>query len=290
LKLNRQNVCEEDLTQVNPPPQEGDIYYSDFYSGKFNNITFYDAPSVNSEFWETHCMVSSDGSRMFFTSDRPGGYGGKDIYLSQRINETTWSSPVNLGPRINGPNDEDAPFVSIDNRMLYFATNGNRSMGGYDIMVCDLLEDGTWSEARNLGFPFNSTEDDLFYTTTIDGLRGFMTTSRKGGMGDKDIYEIQNDFLGVQNVAVFKGSIKTTDNSTLPEDFAINVRLTCDDCDRDTAWRSATVATFGNRVRQVPLSCFICVEDAAFFLSSSFSYRTSMLDKLPRLHVNMEDR
>jgi hypothetical protein len=66
--------------------------------------------------------------------------------------------------------------------------------------------------------------------------------------------------------------------------------LTSDDCDRDAAWRSATVATFGNRVRQVPLSCFICVEDAVFFLSSSFSYRTSMLDKLPRLHVNMEDR
>ncbi len=209
----------------------GDIYYSDFYSGKFNKITFYDAPSVNSEFWETHCMVSADGSRMFFTSDRPGGYGGKDIYLSQRIDANTWSAPVNLGPRINGANDEDAPFVSIDNRMLYFATNGNRSMGGYDIMVCDLLEDGTWSEARNLGFPFNSTEDDLFYTTTIDGLRGFMTTSRKGGMGDKDIYEIQNDFLGVKNVAVFKGSIKTTDNSQLPEDFAINVRLTCDDCE-----------------------------------------------------------
>lgn len=209
----------------------GDIYYSDFYSGKFNDIAFYDAPSVNSEFWETHCMVSSDGSRMFFTSDRPGGYGGKDIYLSQRITETTWSAPVNLGPRINGPNDEDAPFVSIDNRMLYFATNGNRSMGGYDIMVCDLLEDGTWSEARNLGYPFNSTEDDLFYTTTVDGLRGFMTTSRKGGMGDKDIYEIQNDFLGVKNVAVFKGSIKTSDNTTLPEDFAINVRLTCDDCE-----------------------------------------------------------
>jgi hypothetical protein len=186
---------------------------------------------VNSEFWETHCMVSSDGSRMFFTSDRPGGYGGKDIYLSQRIDANTWSAPVNLGPKINGPNDEDAPFVSIDNRMLYFATNGNRSMGGYDILVCDLLEDGTWSDARNLGYPFNSTEDDLFYTTTIDGLRGFMTTSRKGGMGDKDIYEIQNDFLGVQNVAVFKGSIKTTDNSQLPEDFAINVRLTCDDCE-----------------------------------------------------------
>jgi tetratricopeptide (TPR) repeat protein len=209
----------------------GDIYFSEFYSGKFNDIKYYDAPSVNSEYWETHCMVSSDGSRMFFTSDRPGGYGGKDIYLSQRIDANTWSAPVNLGPKINGPNDEDAPFVSIDNRMLYFATNGNRSMGGYDIMVCDLLEDGTWSESRNLGYPFNSTEDDLFYTTTVDGLRGFMTTSRKGGMGDKDIYEIQNDFLGVQNVAVFKGSIKTTDNSQLPEDFAINVRLTCDDCE-----------------------------------------------------------
>ena len=74
--------------------------------------------------------------------------------------------------------------------MLYFSTNGEKSIGGFDIMVCDLLEDDTWSDSRNLGYPFNSTNDDIFYTTTSDGLRGYMTSFRKDGYGEKDIYEI----------------------------------------------------------------------------------------------------
>lgn len=209
----------------------GDIYYTDFYASKFNDITMVKDKDINTKYWETHCMVSHDRSRMFFASDRPGGYGGRDIYMSRRKADSTWSNPVNLGPKVNTSNDEDAPFVSVDNKMLYFSSNGEKSIGGFDILVCDLLEDGNWSESRNLGYPFNSTNDDIFYTTTIDGLRGYMTSFRKDGHGEKDIYEIHNDFLGVKNLAVFKGVIKTVDESPLPEDFAINIKLTCEDCD-----------------------------------------------------------
>lgn len=208
----------------------GDIYYTDFYSAKFNEITLLEDDEVNTDYWETHCMVSHDRSRMFFTSDRKGGFGGRDIYVVNRNEDGTWGDPINLGPKINGPDDEDAPFVSIDNRQLYFGTNGDRSIGGFDIMVADLLEDGSWSEARNVGYPFNSTNDDLFYTTTIDGLRGFITSYREDGHGEKDIYEIKNDFLGVKQLAVLKGVIKTLDGSPLPEDFSINVKVTCEDC------------------------------------------------------------
>jgi tetratricopeptide (TPR) repeat protein len=209
----------------------GDIYFTDFYASKFNDIVLLDDKEINTRFWETHCMVSPDRSRMFFASDRPGGLGGRDIYMSRRKADSTWSKPVNLGPKVNTPYDEDAPFVSVDNRMLYFSSNGEKSIGGFDIMVCDLLDNGTWSDSRNIGYPFNSTNDDIFYTTTIDGLRGYMTSFRKDGYGEKDIYEIHNDFLGVKNLAVFKGVIKTLDNSPLPEDFAINIKLTCEDCE-----------------------------------------------------------
>jgi tetratricopeptide (TPR) repeat protein len=209
----------------------GDIYYTDFYASKFQDIQKISDKDVNTKFWETHCMVSHDKSRMFFSSDRPGGYGGRDIYMSRRKNDSTWSDPVNLGAKVNTAYDEDSPFVSVDNKMLYFSSNGDKSIGGFDIMVCDLLENGTWSESRNLGYPFNSCNDDIFYTTTVDGLRGYMTSFRKDGFGEKDIYEIHNDFLGVKNLAVFKGTIKTTDGTPLPEDFAINVKLTCDDCE-----------------------------------------------------------
>ncbi len=209
----------------------GDIFYTDFYASKFSDIQKVTDKDINTKYWETHCMVSHDKSRMFFTSDRPGGMGGRDIYMSKRKADSTWSNPVNLGPKVNTSSDEDAPFVSIDNGMLYFSSNGEKSIGGFDILVCDLLSDGTWSESRNLGYPFNSTNDDIFYTTTSDGLRGYMTSFRKDGYGEKDIYEIFNDFLGVKNIAVFKGVIKTIDNSPLPEDFAVNIKLTCDDCD-----------------------------------------------------------
>jgi hypothetical protein len=208
----------------------GDIFFSDFYTGKFNDIQPLKEKGVNTEYWETHAIVSPDGTKLFFVSDRPGGFGGRDIYMCYRNEDSTWSKPQNLGTKVNTAFDEDAPFVSVDNRMLYFSSNGEKSMGGFDILLCDLLTDGTWSESRNIGYPFNSTNDDAFYTTTVDGLRGYMTSTRKGGYGENDIYEIQNDFLGVKNVAVFKGKIKTADGSLLPEDFALTFRLSCDDC------------------------------------------------------------
>ncbi len=209
----------------------GDLYFSDFYSNKFNNIEKITQKNINTKYWETHIMVSPDNSKMFFASDRPGGFGGRDIYMCTRSIDGKWSEPVNLGPKINTPYDEDAPFVSIDNRMLYFSSNGEKSIGGFDIMVADLLQDGTWTESRNLGYPFNSTNDDIFYTTTVDGLKGYMTSFRKDGYGEKDIYEIKNDFLGVKPYAFFKGLIKTKDGSPLPEDMALQMDLSCANCD-----------------------------------------------------------
>lgn len=209
----------------------GDIYYTDFYAQKFNKIEALDISGVNSEYWETHCYFSPDQSKLFFASDRPGGFGGRDIYLCTRINDTTWSKPINLGSKINGPFDEDAPFVSVDNKILYFSSNGEKSIGGFDVLVSDLSSGGNWSESRNVGFPFNSTHDDIFYTTTLDGLRGYMTSDRPNGYGEKDIYEIKNDFLGVKSLTVLKGVIRTWDNSPLVEDFVVTMTLKCIDCE-----------------------------------------------------------
>jgi len=208
----------------------GDIYYTDFYHAKFQDITKLEIEGVNTDAWETHSMMSHDKQMFFFTSDREGGFGGRDIYMMKKEGDK-WSAPINLGPGVNGPNDEDAPFISVDNKTLYYASNGAKSIGGFDILYSEISSDGNWGESKNLGFPFNSTSDDVFYTTTIDGLKGYMTSFRKDGKGEKDIYEIHNDFLGVNNVAALKGQIKTVDNKPIPEDFAINVKLICVDCD-----------------------------------------------------------
>lgn len=217
----------------------GDIYFTDFYKADFKEIEPLKEKGLNTEYWETHAMVSSDGTKMFISSDRPDGYGGRDLYISTRVKNGKWSEPVNLGPTINGPNDDDAPFVSIDNKQLYFATNDSRSIGGFDIMMSTLNADGTWGEAVNIGYPFNSTNDDIFYTTTVDGLRGYMTSYRPDGYGEKDIYEIKNDYLGAETVCLLKGLIKTKTGEPLPVDFAINVNITCEDCDDELKSRLA---------------------------------------------------
>lgn len=219
----------------------GDIYYTDFFLAKFQDIQELTMKDINTKYWETHSMMSHDKETFYFVSDRPGGFGGRDIYMmkAQERNgkEIKWGSPINLGPSVNGPGDEDAPFISVDNRTLYFATNDGRSIGGFDIMRTVLEEDGSWMPGQNLGYPFNSTNDDLFYTTTLDGRKGYMTSFRKDGRGEKDIYEIHNDYLGLKDIAVLKGLIKTVDDKPIPEDFAIKVKLVCIDCDENSTER-----------------------------------------------------
>lgn len=208
----------------------GDIYYSDFTTNRFQEIQYLNDKRINTDNWEPHCYVTTDGQNLYFTSDRPGGFGGRDIYRVVRLPDGSWSEPINLGPSVNTPYDEDAPFVAIDNKTLYFSSNGPLSMGDFDVFVTRRDEQNNWSAPINLGYPLNSTGDDIYYTTTVDGLRGFLTSFRKGGFGEKDIYEIKNSTVDINNLAVLKGKITTLDNQPIPEDVAINVNcLSCND-------------------------------------------------------------
>jgi tetratricopeptide (TPR) repeat protein len=209
----------------------GDIYYSDFYNSKFQEVKYLEIEGVNTDAWETHAMMSHDGQRLFFVSDRRGGYGGRDIYYCNSLGDGKWSKPINMGPKINSPFDEDSPFISIDNKTLYYSSNGAKSIGGFDVLKTELLNDGTWSEGTNLGYPFNSTNDDLYYTTTVDGLKGYMTSYRKDGLGEKDIYEIHNEYLGVKNTSVLSGNLVNLDGKKLEEDLMLEITLICKDCE-----------------------------------------------------------
>ncbi len=208
----------------------GDIFYTDFYKADFREIAQLENSKVNTKYWETHCMVSSDNRMLFFVSERPDGLGGRDIYYCTKQEDETWSNPINMGPNVNSSYDEDAPFISIDNKILYYSSNGNKSIGGFDIMQAKLNDDGTWTKGENLGYPFNSTCDDIFYTTTVDGLKGYMTSDRKGSFGEKDIYEIENDYLGVQNMAVLQGKIKRIDGNALSQEVVVVVDINCLSC------------------------------------------------------------
>lgn len=208
----------------------GDIYFSDFRNNAFQALTKLGYKDLNTKYWETHCTVTPDGQQMYFVSDRPGGLGGRDIYRTVKLPNGNWSDPVNCGPTINTPYDEDSPFIAVDNKTLYFSSNGPKSMGDFDIFVSIRDEKDVWSEPINLGYPINSTGDDVFFTTTADGLTGYLSSFRRNGFGEKDIYEIKTDFLGVKNIAVLKGKIKTCDDSRIPESVYASVKcLNCED-------------------------------------------------------------
>jgi len=209
----------------------GDIYYSDFAENVFNKVRPLDYRGVNSKDWETHCTVTPDGQNMYFVSDRAGGYGGRDIYRVVKLPNGIWSDPQNLGPEINTPYDEDSPFIAVDNKTLYFASNGINSIGGFDIFVSFRDDLNNWSVPVNMGYPINSTGDDIYYTTTFDGKRGYLSSFRKDGLGEKDIYEIRSDYYNTEGISIVQGEVFMTDSSAVSDD--ISVKIVCSNCENN---------------------------------------------------------
>ena len=119
---------------------DGNIYFSDFVDTAFTEMEPI-GDHVNSTSWETHITFTPDGNTAFFVSDRPGGMGGRDIYRVTRLPNGKWSEPFNLGAPINTKYDEDAPFISADGRTIYFSSNSEKSMGGFDVFVSELNDD-----------------------------------------------------------------------------------------------------------------------------------------------------
>ena len=144
--------------------------------------------NINTKYRETGACLSTDGKRLYFASDRPGGYGGLDIYVSQRQPDGTWGPAKNVGDAVNTAEDEEGPFILPDNSKLYFSSKGHRGMGGYDIFYCTATEFGTWSRSVNAGYPINTAEDDVFLFITPTSERSYFASERKDGIGRSDIY------------------------------------------------------------------------------------------------------
>jgi len=181
---------------------------------------------INSKHWETHIALTSDGNTMYYVSDRPGGKGERDIYRVVRLPNGKWSKSLALPSQVNTKYNEDAPFIHPDGKTLYFASEGHRSMGGFDIFKSTLDDEGNWSEPENIGYPINTVEDDVFYVISSDSKRAYFSSDRDGGYGKKDIYRINLPTPPEEiNLAVLKGAIISPD-ADLPEDIAIYVTNT----------------------------------------------------------------
>ncbi|MBA3683365.1 MAG: PD40 domain-containing protein [Bacteroidetes bacterium] len=165
----------------------------DFYICKHDGIKWGApqkmGPEINSEYLEASACFSPQGDEIIFSSNRPGGYGGKDLYKIRKFMDGTYSLPRNLGPEINTIMDEDAPFIDNDN-ILYFSSRGHNSIGEYDIFKTEYNpETNRWEKTQNMGMPINSTNDDIYFIKTADQQNALFTSRREGGYGDADIYQ-----------------------------------------------------------------------------------------------------
>ena len=153
-----------------------DIYQSDFVNEKWTNPVNL-GPNINTESWESQPAISSDGRQLFFVSNRPGGRGGKDIWVSYKNANGVWMEAKNIGDKINTSKDDISPFLHWDNQTLYFASKGFIGMGGFDVFVSRLNESGDWGEATNIGYPINSPSDENSLIVAKDGRTAYFASS-----------------------------------------------------------------------------------------------------------------
>lgn len=203
---------------------EGDLFLTDRMQGVWQTPKRMTS-QINSGAHEPSATISPDGSEIYFTSDRAGGFGGRDLYRIRRLPNGQWSLPLNLGPNINTAYDEDAPFIHSDGTTLFFSSNGHHTMGGFDIFKADLIDPdmGRWGEPVNLGYPLNTVNDDIYFCMGQDGLTGYFSSERDGGLGGQDIYQVvfpvsQINYMLVHGVVIDPGEEPVKARITLTDD------------------------------------------------------------------------
>lgn len=165
-----------------------DIFRAGMDNGKILDVQQLDG-QVNSDRWDSQPSINCDGQALYFVSNREGGQGGTDIWVSYKREDGKWGEAYNLGPTVNTPEDEEAPFIADDGVTLYFASNGHPGFGDQDIFFVKRKSDGTWGTPQNLGQPINSPFRELSFFINARGDKGYIASNREGGFGGLDIYK-----------------------------------------------------------------------------------------------------
>lgn len=200
------------FTYLSSATNPGDIMVSKLVGTEYTTPIALNSNINSVDFWEGSCSISADGKFLYFASDRPGGEGGRDIWVSENI-DGDWGPAVNMGPNINTPYNEDAPFIHPDGITLFFSSQGHQSIGGYDIMF-SLKEGNEWTKPKSMGIPLNTTEDERYYVINSKGDKGYFSSDRTGtgAMGQQDIYMVTPGILGEKPiVALIKGTVYADD-------------------------------------------------------------------------------
>ena len=190
----------------------GDVLISNLHKNEWGKPKA--IKGINTQYHESSACFSSDQNSIYFISNRPGGYGGKDIYVSKKQDDGIWSEPKNLGDVVNSKYDETTVFVNPIKDEIYFSSKGHNSMGGYDVFNAKINDKGEPINLNNMGYPINSIGDDISYTTSLDNKKAYYA-SQGEEMNDKDIYEIT--FLGTKIIGFLSNNddLLSIENSSI---------------------------------------------------------------------------
>ncbi len=198
---------------------DGNIYSSELVKGQWTPIKKL-SRNINTKFYESHASVSADGNKLYFTSNRIGGFGGLDVYVSEKDLSGDWGPAVNLGSTINTKFNEDTPFISESGSELYFSSEGHEGMGGFDNFWSQ--KSGTmWETPRNLGFPVNTTDDDKFFQSFNEGKNAFYSITT--GYKKKEIFYLSFD-NSINQTFQLRGKLSLQDTLIyFSKDYAIHL-------------------------------------------------------------------
>jgi outer membrane protein OmpA-like peptidoglycan-associated protein/Tol biopolymer transport system component len=215
------------FTGCNRPDSYGscDIYVS-HKNGKTWDAPFNLGATVNSSCWDSQPAISPDGNTLYFSSNRPGGFGGYDIWKTTLKEDGTWTKPENMGPDINTEYDENTPFIHPDGRTLYFSSDGWPGFGNKDIFFSRLNADEKWTKPVNLGYPINTFNEETGLIVTPDGQEGLFSSNLKDGYGDLDLYRFKMPAAAKpQRISYVKGIVMDKETSKPLESTVLVVDL-----------------------------------------------------------------
>ena len=196
-------------SKINGNYNNCDIFYVIKNNDYWSEIKSFNRDICPVDSWDSQPTVSSDGLSIIFASDRSGGLGGIDLYEIKKQSFGQWSDPVNLGENINSNKNEKSPFLHTDGQTLFFSSNQHPSLGGYDIFYSRKDSFGDWQKPLNIGYPINSSFDEVSLFVSTDGETAYFASNQLDGVGGWDIYSFPlYDKAKPKRVLFLKGDLK----------------------------------------------------------------------------------
>ena len=195
-----------------------DIYTSDDINGKWSEPRSLSDLVNDKKLWDSQPSVSPDGKKIYFASFRDSIHETSDIYETLKDENGNWGKPHPLGSQINTIGNERTPFIHPDNKTFYFSSDNLPGMGGFDIYMCKIKSDGSFSDPINLGYPINTEGNEGGFFVSTDGKSGYFASDHLKGPGGYDIYEFEMpEKARPERVLFIKGDLKDDDNKTFSD-------------------------------------------------------------------------